>query len=70
MASAVLLIYVIVSAAIGTFLLWYSATIIQDIVQEKENKEYKIVRGVIYVAIVFIWLMTLYSLGNFVYSLF
>lgn len=70
MASAVLLIYVIVSAAIGTFLLWYSATIIQDIVQEKENKEYKIVRGVIYVAIVFIWLMTLYSLSNFVYSLF
>lgn len=70
MVSAVLLIYVIVSAAIGTFLLWYSATIIQDIVQEKENKEYKIVRAIIYAAIVFIWLMTLYSLGTFVYSLF
>ena len=70
MISVILLIYVIVSAVIGTFLLWYSATVIQDIVQEKQSKEYKVVRGVIYVAIVFIWLMTLYSLGNFVYSLF
>lgn len=70
MVSVVLLIYVIVSAAIGTFLLWYSATIIDDIVQEKEDKAYKFMRAVLYAAIVFIWLMTLYSLGSFVYSLF
>ena len=70
MVSVVLLIYVIVSAAIGTFVLWYSGTIIDDIVQEKEDKAYKFMRAVLYAAIAFIWLMTLYSLGSFVYSLF
>ena len=66
MISVVLVIYVIVSAVVGTFLLWYSA----DAIQETGMCESKVINKIFYAGIALIWLVTILGLGNFVYNLF